>query len=61
MADGSIDKVKNARDKLAEAFENEVKDDVYDNGLLTLIAKACQDIEIIIKTLIERENKEEEE
>ena len=50
----SIVKCKEARDKMAEAFELEVKDDVYDNGILDLMSKSIQSIEIIIKTLIEK-------
>ena len=49
-------KVKDARDKMGEVFESQVKDDIFDNGLLDLITNCTKNIETLIQKLKEREN-----
>ena len=50
----NIDKLKDARNKLAEVYESEVMDEVYDNGNLTTMNQAIISIEQAIKNLEKR-------
>jgi len=54
MADGSIDKLRDARDKSAEVYEAEVQDEVFDNGLLDTLNSAIKSLELAIKLLEKR-------
>ena len=54
VEDGSIEKLTVCKDKLAQVYKDEVSDDVYDNGLLTLINSAVLSVEQAIKNLNER-------
>ena len=47
----SIAKLKTARDKLAEVYESEVKDDKPDNGNLSIINNAILSIEDCLKNM----------
>ena len=50
-----IEKAEEARNNCGEIFENQVKDDVYDNGLLDMITTATKDLEKLIQKLKARE------
>ena len=47
----NIKKLKDARDKCAEVFEKEAKDEVFDNGNLDNIHKAICHIQVAIKEI----------
>jgi len=49
-----MQKAKDARDKMGEIFEAQVKDDDHDNGLLDMISKAAQTLEDIVLKLKEK-------
>jgi len=50
----NIEKLKVARDKCAEVFEKEAKDDIFDNGNLDSIHKAICNIQVAIKEIESR-------
>ena len=50
----NIDKLKDARDKIAEVYESEVQDDIHDNGNLTLMNNAIMFTEDSIQKLKSR-------
>ena len=49
-----IEKLKDARDKLAAVYKNEATDDVFDNGNLSTLNSAILNVENVIKMLEER-------
>lgn len=56
MTTEDIEKAEDARDKMGEIFESQVKDDVFDNGLLDMITTCTKDLELLIQKLKERSN-----
>lgn len=49
-----IAKLRDARDKTAKVFENEVMDETFDNGLLQILCNAVSSLEVAIETLKKR-------
>ncbi|GAF89331.1 unnamed protein product [marine sediment metagenome] len=54
-ANPNLEKLKDARDKIAEVYEAEAKDEHHDNGNLTTMNDAILHIESAIDTLEKRE------
>lgn len=54
-AESNIEKLKLARDKLADVYEDEVRDEVFDNGNLDNINNAVKFVEMAIRELNRRE------
>ena len=50
MSNAECDKLKDARDKIAEVYETKVTTDGYDNGTLDNMHEAIKHLEIAIKT-----------
>jgi len=55
VSEGVINKLKNARDKLADCYEEEATDDLRDNGNLISIHEAILSIENAISLIEKRD------
>ena len=50
----NVDKLKSVKDKLAQVYKDEASDDIYDNGLLSVLNGAVLSVEQAIQIFVGR-------
>ena len=50
----NLELLNTIKEKLADVYSSEVKDDIYDNGLLNVLNTAIVNVELCIKLIIAR-------